>query len=379
MNIEDFFSKFRKRIEFNYSKQKLLFDVSPSLFSSADVDRGTFQLIDSLRKNKEIDYRRILDVGCGYGPIGIFLKKANPDSEVYCADRDYLALEFTRHNARLNDCEVKAYSGLDYQNVGGKFSLICCNYPAKVGINALKKFVYGASKHLDRAGIFVIVIVKELLNDFESILREGIEVLYNQKSSGHFVFHLKYKSNIDFDGDSYFRNDVKYKLGNKNYFLKTAFSISEFESQSYVSDVIVEVLKKVDDMLSVFVINSFQGHLPIAVSHYLKPKKLVVISRDLLSLEYSKNNLIRNGFSNADFCHKMVPDNEKGDLLVWRLEEDIEISQFKKEFEKMKKNFKEIIIGASKSKLNRLIGLMRIKSAIEEEKGTAKAICLRLL
>jgi 16S rRNA G1207 methylase RsmC len=377
MGIEKFLSKFRKRIRFNYSGQSVFFDVSQSLFSSANVDKGTFQLIDSLRKNDKIDYESILDVGCGYGPIGIFLKKSNPNSKVHCVERDVLALEFTRHNAKLNNCDIEVYPSLDYQNIKEKFSLICCNYPAKAGIKAFKRFVYNASKHLKQNGIFTIVIVKELLEDFESILREEIEILHKQKSSGHFVFHLKYKREISFDEDPYFRNNINYYLDNKSYKLKTAYNIPEFESTSFTTNALVKVLKEIPKGLNIYSLNPFQGHLGIAIFHYSKPNELNLVSRDLLSLEYSKDNLTKNGFEKTKILHKIMVDDEKGDLLIWRLDEDLEFAQLKQEFSEIKNNFDKIIIGTNKSKLKKIIGLLDLKPLIEKEDNQSMAILIK--
>ena len=375
--MENFFSKFRRRIKFNYSKQGVSFDVSQMLFSSAEIDKGTFQLIDSLRKNNRIDYESILDVGCGYGPIGIFLKRAHPDSMVHCVDRDSLALEFTKHNATLNNCEIEVYPSLDYQNVKEKFSLICCNYPAKVGISALKRFVYDASRHLKQNGIFAIVIKKDLLEDFESILRDEIEILHKQKSSSHFVFHLKYKKEITLSEEPYIRNKVNYKLDDKSYELKTAYSIPEFESPSFTTNAIIKILSEAQKELDIFVIDPFQGSVGIAIFHYARPNKLTLISRDLLSLKYSKENLINNGFDKINLIHKVVVDEEKGDLLIWRIDEDLEFDQLKNIFEDVKYNFDRIIIGASKSKLKKVISSLKLRPLVEKEEGGAMAILIK--
>jgi 16S rRNA (guanine1207-N2)-methyltransferase len=377
MKIENFFSKFRRRIKFNYSKQSVFFDVSQLLFSSANIDGGTFQLIDSLRKNDKIDYKSILDIGCGYGPIGIFLKKVHPDSKVNCIDRDSLALEFTKQNAKLNNCEIDVYPSLDYQNVKEKFSLICCNYPAKVGINALKRFVYDASRHLKQNGIFVIVIKKDLLKDFESILRDEIEILHKQKSSSHFVFHIKYKKEIVFSEESYARNKVIYKLDNKSYELKTAYNLPEFESPSFTTSAIIKILKETQKGLNIFMINPFQGNLGIAAFHYAKPNTLNLVSRDLLSLKYSKENLKNNGFDKINLIHKIIVDKEKGDLLIWRINEDLELAQLKNIFEEIKYNFNRIILGSSRSKLKKIIKLLNLKPISEKEENGSMSILIK--
>ena len=95
-------SLIKKRINFNWSGISTSFDSSQALFSSVDIDVGTQALLNSLRKNKAIDYSKVLDLGCGYGVIGIFLKKQDLSREVVLSDRDMLAVEFSQHNALLN-------------------------------------------------------------------------------------------------------------------------------------------------------------------------------------------------------------------------------------------------------------------------------------
>ena len=376
MEIENFFSKFRKRIKFNYSKKSFIFDINQDLFSSAKLDKGTFQLIDSLRKNKKIIYKDILDLGCGYGPIGIILKKLHPNSLIDCTDRDALALEFTRQNAILNNCKIKAYPSLGFEKVNKKFDLICCNYPAKAGEKVLKNFVYNSSIYLKEKGVFTIVIVKELLGDFEKILTEDIEIIHKQKSSSHFVFHLMFKKKLGTNEDPYLKKQINYYLGNKNYILKTAKNIPEFDTPSFITKAITKNLKELKSAREVSIINPFQGHLAIAVSHYLNPKKTNIVSRDLLSLRYSEINLIENGFTNFNKVHRPIIHKESGDLLVWRLGENLEILQLRKQLKQVQNNFSKIILGAKKQKLKRFIKFLKLDPISKKEEKNAMSILI---
>ena len=164
-----------KKIDFNFSGEKLTFETSQSLFSSAHVDNGTKFLLNSLRKNNDISYGEILDVGCGYGPLGIFLKQQNPDANVLCVDRDCLAVEFARVNAKLNSVDVDTKCGLGYEKVDGKFDLIVSNFPAKAGEKMLMNFIYGASSLLNKNGSFAMVIVRGLEKSFRNVINNDIE------------------------------------------------------------------------------------------------------------------------------------------------------------------------------------------------------------
>jgi len=358
MDVSQFISKYHKQINFNYSGEGLKFEVSQFLFSSAKIDGGTFALIDSLRKNSNIDYSKILDLGCGWGPIAVVLKKTRPNSEVYASDRDALAVEFTKHNAKINNCEIIVKASLDYQNIKEKFSLICCNYPAKAGINALKKFVYTASEHLNKDGILAIVIVKELLDDFKSILNEDMDIIYESKSKGHIVFHIKFKKLIEFDSNIYTKNKIEYKLENKKYYLETAFNVAEFDSMGHATESIILAIKNLQNVKSASVLNPFQGHLAIAAEHYLKPLELNLISRDLLSLNYSKSNLEKNGFK-CNTEHTIMPE-KKADILLWNIE-DLEQEQFNLIYNRIKQLYSSIILSGKRYFIGRITKLYHLK------------------
>lgn len=342
--INDYLSKYRKRIIFNYNGEKLFFDVNQTLFSSIKIDDGTFQLIDSLRKDSNIEYDKVLDLGCGYGPIGITIKKLHKDSIVHCTDRDSLAIDFTKHNSELNKCEVESYTSLDYENIKEKFTLICCNYPAKAGIKALKKIVYEASKKLEKNGLLAIVIVRELEEDFKSIMRKEIIVKHKKESSGHIVYHLKYEEEIDYLEEPYLRNKVNYKIEKKVYSLQTAQNLPEFETPSFGTEITKKILGELGMIKDLTIINPNQGHIALSAEHYNNPTLIRVVTSDLLSLKYTRENLKRNGFKNYEEINKVFIEEERGELLLWVVDEDLEKEQIKRQYDKAIKNYKIIII-----------------------------------
>ena len=344
----------KKRIDFHFGGLKLKFDLSQSLFSSADIDIGTKALMNSLRKNKGIKFGRILDLGCGYGVIGVFLKKQHPESSVFCSDRDALAVEFAKRNSLLNECEVECLGSLDYSAFEDeRFDLIVCNFPAKAGKKALKKFLFNASLHLNDSGVFAGVVVKELADEFKEVLEdagEKIEVVYREDKAGYVVFHLKYSSEIKFDEEVYTRNKFDYKVDEAKYKFRTAFDIPEFESPSFASLCAKELLKKCAGVERACVFNPGQGFLALFVEHYLKPKELTLASRDLLALKYSLDNLNGNGFENVNTQFSYFPEELSGDLLVFAVDEDESVEVLREQLKRFSNGFSSIVL-CSKSRL----------------------------
>ena len=77
---------FHKMINYRAFGHSLRFRSSQDLFSSHDIDTGTRFLLRSIVMAGLGKSERILDLGCGYGPLGICLKKLNSGSEVHLVD-----------------------------------------------------------------------------------------------------------------------------------------------------------------------------------------------------------------------------------------------------------------------------------------------------
>lgn len=286
----------KKRIKFNYGRASLWLDLSESLFSSFDVDVGTKALLNSLRKDDAINYSKVLDLGCGYGPIGLFLKTQDPSRDVHMVDRDALAVAFALHNARVNDLRVAVYPSLDYEQVVDTFSLIVSNFPAKMAAKGLRAFVYGASAHLVGDGMLALVVVRELTKALELVLdNQAIRTLYREYKGGHSVFHVSFTAPILPPERKYERKRMTLSFS-KNYLVETAFGLPEFDTLNFGTRAMHSVLGEMVDLKcdSVLVLEPGQGHGAIAVMDSMKPTELVLGSRDLLSLKFAVRNVRRN-------------------------------------------------------------------------------------
>lgn len=289
----------KKQIKFNWSGISTIFDSSQALFSSVDIDLGTRALLNSLRKNKELDLSRVLDLGCGYGPIGIFLKKQDPTREIVMTDRDLLAVKFTQHNALLNETDVTVLPALDYEGIKEKFSLIITNFPAKLEKQGLFGFIAKASRTLLAQGVFAIVVVQELCADLEDILvdlGDKVRLCYLEKKKGYTIFHLKFNDTIEGEVN-YQRGTLEllneYLQDDKRLKVLTARGLPEFDTLSYDTQLLISLLKGFSSAPeSLYVLESGQGHGVVAAALLCKSiKEISLNSRDLLALRFSKRNL----------------------------------------------------------------------------------------
>lgn len=143
-------------------KGKLLtFHSTWGIFSPREIDAGTILLLKHLNlAENEI----ALDIGCGYGPIGLTIA-ANCQGEVHMVDKDFVAVDYANKNAQVNGLShAKAYlsNGLSQVPNELKFTTVVSNIPAKVGKEMLSILLHDVHQQLAPGGQFVVVTINGL-------------------------------------------------------------------------------------------------------------------------------------------------------------------------------------------------------------------------
>jgi 16S rRNA (guanine1207-N2)-methyltransferase len=331
---------YHKTVTFSTGKQSLRFRTSQELFSSHDIDTGTRFLLRSII-GAGFKPQRILDLGCGYGPIGLTLKKLYPDSALHMVDRDALALSYSRQNVALNGLDsVEIYGSLSYDDVKqADFDLIVSNIPGKAGEAVITHLLQEAHYYLTPDGLAAVVVVAALETTVMKILENtpDLEIVLRQKRSGHAIFHYKFSGEpvspkLDqsaLERGIYHRKDISMHFENINYDIQTAYGLPEFDSLGYGSQMLVKTLKELPgrNIHRAVNFNPGQGHIAVMLWKLVGPEKIVLIDRDLLALRYSHLNLVRNGCP-ADKIHLLhqvgleIPGEEKIDLFTGVLREE---------------------------------------------------------
>lgn len=132
------------------------------LFSPREVDTGTLILLDTLEIAANAD---CLDLGCGYGPLGLAMARAAPEGRTLLVDRDVVAVAYARANAARNglaNAEAMASNGFAEISDDRRFDLIVSNLPAKVGREMLTLLVYDAAERLRPGGQLSVVTISHL-------------------------------------------------------------------------------------------------------------------------------------------------------------------------------------------------------------------------
>lgn len=300
-----------KELDFTYRRRPLRFQVSQELFSSFQVDAGTRLLLKTVSDLAASDQvKKVLDMGCGYGPLGLALAAADSARRVHLVDRDALAVTFARHNARVNDLSNTAvYGSLGYDDVTERdFDLLLCNIPGKVGRPVIESLLLDARSVLSPQGVAAIVVVPPLAAPTAEILdRPDVQILLREQGAEHIVFHYRFLSDTGngpaangFERGLYDRGQMEADYRGLHFSMQTVRGLPEFDDLSHQTAMVLSVLQKrkekgqaVDHAL---VFNPGQGHTAAALSRQLSPQHLTLVDRDLLSLRASQRNLQASGY-----------------------------------------------------------------------------------
>ncbi|NLD34825.1 MAG: methyltransferase [Clostridiales bacterium] len=152
------------------------------VFSRGELDMGTRVLLGALPGQIT---GRVLDLGCGWGPVGVLLSAQHPQAEVVLADVNERAVALANRNARENGVSARAVVSDGLAQLTGQFDLIALNPPIRAGKEVVYSLFAQAAKALTPDGALYVVIRKQqgapsakayintLFHDVRTIARKG--------------------------------------------------------------------------------------------------------------------------------------------------------------------------------------------------------------
>ena len=144
---------------YTYRGISLAFRTDAGVFSKGEVDTGTRLLLEALPEEMDGD---ILDLGCGWGVIGISIARKWPGTRVTMADVNTRALELSRGNAELNGAKVACVESDGMAALAGQaFDAVVTNPPIRAGKQVIYKMFADAAKSLKPGGALYLVIRKQ--------------------------------------------------------------------------------------------------------------------------------------------------------------------------------------------------------------------------
>ena len=137
--------------------EKMTFLTDAGVFSKKMVDFGSQLLLKCLEVNQG---ETVLDVGCGYGPLGLSLAKAY-GVQATMVDINNRALDLARKNAERNKVEATIFQSNIYEQVKGKFDHVISNPPIRAGKQVVHEIIEKSKDFLGIGGDLTIVIQKK--------------------------------------------------------------------------------------------------------------------------------------------------------------------------------------------------------------------------
>lgn len=142
------------------------------IFSPERIDAGTELLLDLMDVPETAD---CLDIGCGYGPIGMTLAKLAPKGHTLMVDKDFMAVDYANKNCALNgitNATAMLSNGLQHVPADKKFDIIVSNLPAKASKEQHYLFLYDSLARLKPGGRFYVVTINGLREFMARTMKE---------------------------------------------------------------------------------------------------------------------------------------------------------------------------------------------------------------
>ncbi len=175
------------QFETTFRGQKLTFDTDSGVFSRSGLDKGTEILLNALPEDIT---GRVLDMGCGYGALGVSLAKGNPGIDLTMADINERAVILATRNAQSNSVKARTLQSDGYAALSGQtFDWIVTNPPIRTGKAIIYRMFADGAKALNPGGTMALVIRKQQgapsAREYLRTLFQTVEIA--DRSAGYWV------------------------------------------------------------------------------------------------------------------------------------------------------------------------------------------------
>ena len=149
----------RKEFSYCFDNEKFTFTTDIGVFSKGEVDTGSELLIKNVYK-KSIG-ELCLDLGCGYGPVGVIVKRFNPHINMDGVDVNSRAIELATLNSKINKTQISFYLTEDITTLNKMYDTVLLNPPIRAGKKIIYDLYEKSYEVLKEDGSLYIVIRKK--------------------------------------------------------------------------------------------------------------------------------------------------------------------------------------------------------------------------
>ncbi|MBP3634890.1 MAG: class I SAM-dependent methyltransferase [Bacilli bacterium] len=179
-----------KKVDVKIKDTLFSFYTDNGVFNKKGLDYGTRVLLENINLK---DKKSFLDVGCGCGPIGIYIAKQSENYSVDMIDINEKAVNLTNKGIKLNRLNnAKSFISNVYENIDSKYDMIITNPPIHAGKKVIYDIISSAKKYLNNNGEIWLVIrkdqgAKSLIKDMSDIY--NIDII--KKDNGFYILQAK--------------------------------------------------------------------------------------------------------------------------------------------------------------------------------------------
>jgi 16S rRNA (guanine1207-N2)-methyltransferase len=265
-------------------------DVPSDVFATRAVDTGTLLLLRNLPDHAP---RSLLDLGCGYGALGLPVAARFPDAAALLVDRDLLAVRAAAHNARsLALSNVQVLPSLGYRDLpsAARFDLLLCNLPARIGPRGIAYLLDAGRSLLAPGGELRAVAIRDLRDQVEGAQVSGLQLA--AQGQNHLVYSVPPGPSRFSLGDEsvYARDQTSFEAApGRVVSLSRPHDASEDPSHSSALAALLDAVPRASPR-TVFCFRCGYGALPLAARVRWPQAQVVAQDRDLLDTAFLHRN-----------------------------------------------------------------------------------------
>ena len=180
-----------KELTYEFKNEKFKFLSDNGVFSKSRIDFGSISLIETFLTTSKSEISNVLDVGCGYGFMGITISKIL-NCRVDMIDINKRALHLAKKNILNNKVDACAFESNIYENVTNKYDVIITNPPIRAGKSVVLEILESAKNYLKENGELWFVIRKD--QGAKSIVKHLENSYFCEevcKNKGFYIFKAK--------------------------------------------------------------------------------------------------------------------------------------------------------------------------------------------
>lgn len=306
-------------VPLEFAGRRLAFATSLDLFSSPQVDVGSKLLLRTLEPvlagGLGGGAARVLDLGCGYGAIGVALATLPVVASAHLVDRDALAVDFARENARRNGAEDRVTTGTNlglddlaaaagHAGAEPRYDLVVANVPGKAGDAVIASMLLGPLGVLRPGGLVAVVVIEPIRALVEATLaRPDVEVALRRDTADYSVFHYRPAPDAAFPTPADAFAAGVYDIASLTFedaleqpvTIATVQGLANYDRFDVIESALTRRLPRLPREGCVLLANVGQGALAAYVLRSHPAARFVLVDRDLLALRTTRRALLALG------------------------------------------------------------------------------------